>query len=325
MHSSSPKLVYILLSILFTNEVSSIVVSRSTFTKERLTKVKNTESIDIKTPPLSKEVCPRVTDRTIRIRKACHDDLDSVSSLLAQASIKLVENQSSLNWNTAMERLKAKSSLYTQLNHRLNTIIEGNHAMVEVCDIVEEDGVIINSPTNCRMVWSQEKFRSSLERAVKAAIERNVWDTHNFALVPDSLTMFQHTMITAEDTETGDIVGFCEVAMLPRPTKTSSYPNVSEEMRDEKDVHAPSIVNLVISPNHRRRGIGSSLIRTLNRYVRSQWEPQSRSKPTSLHTLGLYVESDNGAAIALYTKEGFMPFSRLDNDLNHVYFQKILE
>jgi ribosomal protein S18 acetylase RimI-like enzyme len=104
-------------------------------------------------------------------------------------------------------------------------------------------------------------------------------------------------MLTAECTNTGKVIGFCEVGMMSSP--------------DEDTVIAPTIANLVTCPNHRRRGIAKSLLSSATRYVQQCWKEDQ---------LALYVSHGNREALSLYKKYGFQPQSNLEqnqhNDMN---------
>jgi ribosomal protein S18 acetylase RimI-like enzyme len=81
-------------------------------------------------------------------------------------------------------------------------------------------------------------------------------------------------------------MGFCEVAVLWNPVKK---------------VYSPAIANLATAPAWRRRGVATRLLRTASRFVSIHWSKDSKSSPT----LGLFVEKENAAALALYEKLGF--------------------
>merc|ERR1712232_995503 len=126
------------------------------------------------------------------------------------------------------------------------------------------------------MIWDQESlFRSLIQKAAKQSKEPHAWKDHNFALCPPDFTHFQHKMITAEDTYSRSILGFCEVFMLLTPTG------------DCCDIN-PTVANLVISPHYRRRGIGSNLLESAKRYVNQNWRTQK---------VALYVKRWNVQAI----------------------------
>ena len=144
---------------------------------------------------------------------------------------------------------------------------------------------------------------------------------------------------------TEEIVGFCEIAMLFNPLMKSNNDhddddddaydpifdndtvgrpndnfnnNNQEEDVDENDDHcrrsttwgfSPGIVNFATAPQWRRQGVGRQLLQFSKRYVQMQWKtttsPSSTTKKTNTNLLGLYVEKDNHAAVALYETQGF--------------------
>ena len=66
---------------------------------------------------------------------------------------------------------------------------------------------------------SVEVFRKKVEQAAELSNEPHPWADHDFALAPKDPTWLRHEMITAEDIETGKIIGFCEIAMLICPSE----------------------------------------------------------------------------------------------------------
>ena len=110
------------------------------------------------------------------------------------------------------------------------------------------------------------------------------------------------------------IVGFCEIgyvkaegervsvsdSSLDVPTALSDIDN--EEMILKKSCnntlnkYAPTILNLVVSPSHRRLGLASRLLSFAQKYTRAKLRRQD---------LGLYVHPENHSAVNLYTSKGF--------------------
>ncbi len=65
---------------------------------------------------------------------------------------------------------------------------------------------------------------------------------------------------------------------------------LGQQMGDEAE-----IIDLAVSPDHRRQGIGAALVRAFLAWLQAQ----------STHTVFLEVRASNTAAIALYTHQGF--------------------
>jgi len=109
------------------------------------------------------------------------------------------------------------------------------------------------------------------------------------------------------------IVGFCEVAMLPIPQRR----------------YAPRIINLVVSPHHRRRGITSRMVQNVARFAKIHWS--KKNYPSCIDNgmedgtlicnelLVLYVNESNKKAISLYLKEDFK-ISGCDEENPHILF-----
>jgi len=67
----------------------------------------------------------------------------------------------------------------------------------------------------------------------------------------------------------------------------------------------PSIVNLVTSSLHRRKGIASRIISFAKKYTSTQWQSSTCNTNNEI-SLGLYVHPKNEAALRLYQKKGFI-------------------
>ena len=140
-------------------------------------------------------------------------------------------------------------------------------------------------------------------------------------------------MILAQDIVTGEVIGFCEIAMLLRPI--SSQPNIVWQPKDDAysnnidlpyagylfqhenegadnsrstNSHVqcvPTIANLVVSPAWRRRGVAKGLIKSAERIVARKW---------NCSELGLYVEKANQRAKELYSRTGYEVASSILSD-----------
>ena len=226
------------------------------------------------------EITPHLS---LRLRSTQEDDLDEIASLLASARVNI--NESQWNWKTSFNVLRNKSTLYTLLSHRFRAIKEGQKAVAE---LTSNDA--LSEADSMRLLWSQASFRNQLEKAVTMAKEPHMMRQHDFAVCPNDPNSLRHAMITAEDCTTGNVVGFCEVAMIAPPP--------FHQHDCKSTAYAPTIANLVASSKYRRKGIASALLKSAKRYVHSQW---------SSDEITLYVEKVNKEAISLYSKQGFRP------------------
>lgn len=232
---------------------------------------KSSEKVEI-TAPLS-----------LRLRFTEEDDLNGIASLLASARVNVDESQ--WNWKTSMNVLRNKSALYTLLSNRFQAIKEGEKAAAK---LTLNDS--LSESDRMRSLWSHDSFRNQLKRAVAMATEPHIWKQHDFAVCPKNPNSLRHAMITAEDSTTGNVVGFCEIAMMAPPPC---------HQQDCTSTHyAPTIANLAASSKYRRQGIASALVKSAKRYVHRQW---------SHDEITLYVEKANKGAISLYSKQGFRP------------------
>ena len=275
---------------------------------------------------------------SIRIRSTREQDLPTIIDLLAyetaitgKSYTQESKQQMPLlfgNWNTSFKKLKNEASLSTQLKQRLEAKIHATKVISSQkrhfhSESIEDQPYSINELRY--VLWNDDTFRYKLEKAAKttATWEGTIWDNWNFAITPKS-NMLHHFMLTALDQEfignlennTGDneeipagVVGFCEVGICSVPLDCHGA-----------ERHIPCIGNLVVSPNHRRRGIGKKLVQSvirLVRYTNYMFESSSSISNTQesenfADTLGLYVDKDNMSAIRLYEREGF-EVAREDN------------
>jgi ribosomal protein S18 acetylase RimI-like enzyme len=225
------------------------------------------------------------TPLSLRLRSTKEDDLNDIASLLASATVNIDESRR--NWKTSMNVNRNKSAFCTLLSHRFQALQEGEKI---VAKLMVEDA--LSATERMKLLWSHDSFRRKLEKAVKKAKEPHIWKQNNFSCCPNNPNSLRHAMITAEDCITGDVVGFCEVAMMADCTLTA---------------YAPTIANLATCSKYRRQGIASALLKSAKRYVHRQW---------SQDEISLYVEKENKGAISLYSKQGFRPkgFDSSDQD-----------
>ena len=107
----------------------------------------------------------------------------------------------------------------------------------------------------------------------------------------------QHAMFVMLSGEDENVVGFCELAML-------SSPSCGE--REHESLLRPTIMNLVVDKEHRRRGLAEKLVESSRRYARQYFYLQNDDKRTvNYPSMGLYVHASNEAAKQLYNKLGF--------------------
>eukprot|EP00978_Attheya_sp_CCMP212_P006140 scaffold13837_cov55-Attheya_sp.AAC.2 len=225
---------------------------------------------------------------SVLIRKARISDVDEVASLLAMA-VTVQSSDSSLHKQPVfnMKHLRIKADIRSQIMNRIKAVEEGK----KIITLSSTAAGCNNAHDHSKMLWSNDSFRMKLERAVSLSTETHLWHRHHFAKPPKDPSMLQHVMITAVNDETGAVVGFVEIAMLPVP------PNI--EASDDSTIipFAPTIANLVTCPEYRRRGIASTLLESAKRYVKQQWDRAPH--------IGLKVDDDNAPAINLYRKHGF--------------------
>jgi len=250
---------------------------------------------------------------TTVLKKTKASDLETVSSILAYESSNLSNNGGSLSFNDSIKQLRARSSFLNQLTKRLKATEEAYRVLAEI-DLKEEpyrssvNKILPTTVNICKILWKDKQFRGKLERAVEAIslIERTGWEGHNFSQLPD-LPLLNHVMISAQDTTNSDIVGFFEIAMLPVFFTEDGSDGKVEEL-------APCIVNLVVSPEHRRKGIASRMVRCAIRYTETHWTDND---------LGLFVYKENKGAIALYEKEGFENQGSSDEHPDKLYLKYV--
>lgn len=292
-------------------------------TKLYLNEIFTVDAIAIDAPTLTPQTIspPRSSDRDrvtdpanqFQIRKTKSSDIDSISSMLAMAST--TPNEMKSNWKQRIKYIGIKSSLEKQLRHRWSAIEEGKQTMLrlknEYSTNYEQYGIeecLLDSETTCHLLWSNDMFRNKVKSAVTASTERSAWEGHNFDYTPSNIALFNHIMITVVQkcNNQEDVVGFCELAWLPRPKGHDS---------NNLDC-APSIVNLITSPMHRRRGIASKLLDVASRYACTQWSNSDDiCSKRSYGDIGLYVHPDNKSAFELYAMKGFQVKTKNEDGL----------
>ena len=249
----------------------------------------------------------------IRIRSTIEDDLPTIVDLLSSETISPLQQSEKIakvkpfrpslfgNWNISMKKVQNKASFSSQLTHRLAAM---NHAtkVLSTQSLVPNDE--IDTDQLRYALWGDDAFRNKVENAVRqtSACQGTIWDDWNFAITPEK-KMLHHFMLSATDDDFLDqVVAFCEVGICEAPIQVDADDGDQVEQR----CIIPCIGNLVVSPNHRRRGVGKKLVKSVIRLVRMYAE-QLYDKPQNQHdgVLGLFVDQDNYSAISLYEKVGF--------------------
>jgi ribosomal protein S18 acetylase RimI-like enzyme len=253
------------------------------------------------------EVVSQIIPLSLRIRSTREEDIPRICDLLASSEI--CREKSDL-FGVSIAKMRLSASFHSLLTQRFQAWQKGRSVMSEVAklcqDLEVEDYDRVNTleANKLRMIWDNDSFRCYLQKAALLSNEPHLWKDHNFYLCPSDTSLFQHMMVTAEDKRSGSIVGFCEVAMLLPPFGSDL-------------THAvPTIGNLIISRQYRRKGIASRLLATATAYVAQFWN-QSLSDE-----IGLYVASNNKSAISLYQKHGFQLRHPVDSCQEKWYFTK---
>jgi ribosomal protein S18 acetylase RimI-like enzyme len=255
---------------------------------------------------------PNGTVEQFRLRRTNYSDLDAICGMLATESV---------GSNHFLHRLRAKSSFYEQLSHRLRAIEEGRRSVDTLKQLEDECSRADNYVLNLLSV--NNKFKTIMQKAVSSARESNAWE--RFLYQSTTATgLLHHVMITIEERISGDIVGFCEIGYLQQIRGASSeeerinVPDISSEIIADKTnfscdnirTYAPAILNLVVSSSHRRLGLASRLVDFAQKYTRTHLCQQNSNVK-----LGLYVHTDNRSAVHLYTKKGFQVVTKSNDGL----------
>lgn len=281
----------------------------------------SSDAPDILNDAGSAEPCSKPASRTstnVRLRTARYQDMDSISSILASASLNddvNTEDSAFSWWHRNYKLSKAKSSYHQQLVLRSRAIDEAKKLFLSFLSLTSSPRKYsLNNENNWqRILWESSSFRDQLKKAVNSYCDccddedECYWSNHNYIILhPDEESLLQHVMIVAEEVNNNNVVGFVEVAMF------ASKPTSSDQQ-----YHQPTIMNLCVSKLYRRQGIANRLISLAIRFIRQHWiliSPSSGDAPSVKTSVGLYVDKSNLAAVALYEKHGFTRTTTDNND-----------
>ena len=218
------------------------------------------------------------------VKKCSASHIGQAVELLADAS-----TDGAASFQRMIQKLKLKSAFEQQLQSRHKCIvIAERHIMKNEVDTLRSSHSL-----RVDRLWKDDTFRYRMNEAISHASEKiHGWGQHNFALTP-SVEKLQHSMFVVLCRDTNDVVGFCEISMLSSPSQ------------GELNRLRPTIMNLVVSKSHRRRGLGQKLVESSRRYTRRYFYQPNDSVGMNAMSMGLYVHDKNEAAKRLYNKLGF--------------------
>lgn len=227
----------------------------------------------------------------LRIRSTVEGDIKKVAEILTHELLE-DENERNHQYQTKLLDFKFRgtfSDVTSLLQSRMDAIQIGR-------SFYRKEVSILTEADRLRLLWNNEQFRTHVEKAASLSNERHFWKEHNFYCAPDSFDWLFHKMITAENAITGEVVGFCEVAMLHADVDDGDEEEECSLITSEA-VAVPTIINLVTSNKYRRRGVGSTIVNSALNYARRTSSPGK--------TVALFVEEDNIGAIRIYKRLGF--------------------
>jgi len=235
----------------------------------------------------------------IRIRKTIEPDIPYAASYLADSKASdRTREAPSWSFRTKLEALQTKHDLEKLLRSRYLAIDETRSAWEKAMNIIDtqldEDVDMEQDELFLKVLWLSDNSRvkTLISKAARESRENNLWREHNFAITPRQRSWLNHLQVTAVDDNSGEVVGFCEIAMLSVPNQTDSAE------------FAPTVTNLAVAPQFRRLGIATRLLRASKLYVVRQWNAKS---------LALYVEVKNLGALKLYQNTGFRAVTELSD------------
>lgn len=315
----------------------------------------------------------------IRLRTTVASDLPLVAKMLSTAAVASSSSRNNSHNNTAnhyhgdvgvtgsgwwgqwkarLDQHLAQGDIESLLRGRLQALEEGRKAYrrllvatgttsasAHVAILGEDD-----SKALLRVLWAySDRLRQSIAQASTRTGEDNVWRRHNFALPPPDTSWFYHVQITAEDIRSGQVVGFCEVAMLSnpvlfqqqqqKPSNRVNKPNYKIPENTRRDSTAVVIAARTEARGSQGRNGSSGCDDEDDVVIVAAFSPaitnlatapewQRRGIATRLlrfaerfvkwqwksSQLGLYVSPNNLAALALYQNRGYRHYQSNFND-----------
>lgn len=316
----------ILVCYVFAVSCNALIITAPTLDGNGMLKIKENACAVTKTERL---------DLNIRIRATNEGDIMQVANMLTHALLEEdgvgagaakqgAANQNKQHLLSPLKSLKfrnIRSGVAPLLQSRMNAIKIGRKILRDHLG----NGTLENmaEADQLRLLWSNDNFRNSIEKAASLSNEPHIWNEHNFACAPQSFNWLFHKMITAENAYTGEIIGFCEIAMLSQPSVGDSSEKDTNGTGSaffdeecsllEKEQGIPAIVNLVTSADYRRRGVGSTVMNSAMNYL--------QKSSSRFNEIALYVEEGNDSAIKMYERLGFHKAQRVESK-KHWYMMR---
>lgn len=114
--------------------------------------------------------------------------------------------------------------------------------------------------------------------------------------LPNPISHPHHEMWVACQTDTGQVIAFCEVDNRPPPIPKTTTTTTTTTSSSDDIVVRPYMCNLAVHVDWRNQGLAQELIRQCESSV-ELWQDQ--------HVLYLKVKEQNQPAVNLYTKLGY--------------------